>query len=50
MAAAWLHLLEHYDRPLQVNVGVPTAVTIREIAGSIADLFHFEGESRWDTS
>src|SRR4051795_3712674 len=50
MADACLHLLEHYDGPQQVNVGVGHDVTIREIAETIADLVGFEGETEWDTS
>jgi GDP-L-fucose synthase len=50
MADACLHLLEHYDGPRQVNVGVGHDVTIREIAETIADLVGFEGETEWDTS
>jgi GDP-L-fucose synthase len=50
MADACLHLLEHYDGPQQVNVGTGRDSTIKEIAGVIADVVGFEGETRWDTS
>src|SRR4051794_41051496 len=50
MADACLHLLEHYDGPQQVNVGVGHDVTIREIAETIADLVGFQGETTWDRS
>ena len=50
MAAAVLHLLEHYDGPEQVNVGTGTDVTIREIAETIASVVGFEGETDWDTT
>src|SRR3954449_5773334 len=50
LADACLHLLEHYDGPQQVNVGVGHDVTIREIAETIADLVGFDGETAWDTS
>lgn len=50
MAAACLHLLEHYDGPEQVNVGTGSDVTIREIAETIARITGFEGTTRWDTS
>ncbi len=50
MAAACLHLLEHYDAPQQVNVGTGRDVTIAEIAGFVAEAVGFEGETRWDTS
>lgn len=50
MAAACLHLLEHYDGPEQVNVGSGSDVTIREIAATIADVVGFTGATEWDTS
>lgn len=50
MAAAVLHLMEHYDGPAQVNVGTGTDVTIKEIADTIADIVGFDGETVWDTS
>lgn len=50
MAAACLHLMEHYDGPDQVNVGTGSDVTIREIAETIARVTGFAGETEWDTS
>ncbi|AWB85799.1 GDP-L-fucose synthase family protein [Mycetocola zhujimingii] len=50
MAAACLHLLEHYDGPEQVNVGTGTDVTIKEIADTIAKVTGFTGTTEWDTS
>lgn len=50
MAAAVLHLMEHYDGPEQVNVGTGSDVTIKEIAETIASIVEFEGETIWDTS
>jgi GDP-L-fucose synthase len=50
MAAAVLHLMEHYDGPEQVNVGTGTDVTIKEIADTIAGIVGFDGETVWDTS
>lgn len=50
MAAACLHLLEHYDGPQQVNVGTGVDHTIREIADTVARLVGYEGETLWDTS
>ena len=50
MAAACLHLLEHYDGPDQVNVGTGSDVTIKELASIVADAVGFDGETHWDTS
>lgn len=50
MAAACLHLLEHYDGPEQVNVGTGKDTTIKEIAEVIAEVVGFKGETQWDTS
>ena len=50
MAAACLHLLEHYDGPVQVNVGTGSDVTIKEIASIVADAVGFVGATNWDTS
>jgi len=50
MADACLHLLEHYDGPVQVNVGTGEDVTIREIAETVADVVGYDGATTWDTS
>lgn len=50
MAAACLHLMEHYDGPAQVNVGTGVDATIADIAQVVADVVGFEGETHWDTS
>ncbi|MDV8077551.1 GDP-L-fucose synthase [Rhodococcus sp. IEGM 1370] len=50
MAAACIHLLEHYDGPDQVNVGTGEDATIKEIAGIVASAVGFEGETEWDTT
>lgn len=50
MAAACLHLLEHYDGPSQVNVGTGTDVTIKELATMVADAVGYHGEINWDTT
>ncbi len=50
MAAACLHLMEHYDGPDQVNVGTGSDVTIREIAETIARVVGYTGETLWDTT
>jgi GDP-L-fucose synthase len=49
-AEAGLHLLEHYDGPLQVNVGTGTDVTISELAAKVAAAVGFAGTTRWDAS
>ena len=50
MAAACLHLMEHYDGPQQVNVGTGEDVTIKELAGLVAAATGYEGSTAWDTS
>lgn len=50
LADACLHLLEHYDGPLQVNVGTGTDVTISELAAKVAAAVGFTGTTEWDTS
>jgi GDP-L-fucose synthase len=50
MAAACLHLLEHYDGAEQVNVGTGMDVTIKELAETVAVAVGYEGNIEWDTS
>ncbi|MBD1593419.1 GDP-L-fucose synthase [Arthrobacter sp. S1_S22] len=50
MAAACLHLLENYDGPSQVNVGTGEDVTIKELAGIVAETVGYDGEMTWDTT
>lgn len=50
MAAACLHLMEHYDGPSQVNVGTGSDVTIKELASLVAKAVGYHGEIHWDTS
>ncbi|WP_424346466.1 GDP-L-fucose synthase family protein [Kocuria sp. CH-021] len=50
MAEACLHLLEHYDGPEHVNVGTGTDVTIRELAGLVAEAVGYTGSIEWDTT
>ncbi|KQT92367.1 GDP-fucose synthetase [Marmoricola sp. Leaf446] len=50
MAAACLHLMEHYDGPQQVNVGTGSDLQIKEVAQIVADVVGFEGRTDWDTS
>lgn len=50
MAAACLHLLEHYDGPSQINVGTGVDVTIKELACMVADAVGYHGDMSWDTT
>lgn len=50
MAAACLHLLEHYDGPQQVNIGTGKDATIKQIAQIVGDVLGFEGDTMWDSS
>jgi GDP-L-fucose synthase len=44
LAAACLFLLEHYDSPEIINVGVGQDLTIRELAAIVADVVGYRGE------
>ncbi|CAL8896334.1 GDP-L-fucose synthase [Kocuria varians] len=50
LAAACLHLMEHYDGPQQVNVGTGEDVSIKELAGLMADATGYTGVTHWDDS
>jgi len=50
MAAACLHLLEHYDGDQHVNVGTGTDVSIAELASTVAKVVGYDGPVEWDTS
>jgi GDP-L-fucose synthase len=50
LAAACLVLLESYDDPMPVNVGVGEDITIRDLAHLVADVVGYSGEISWDTS
>jgi GDP-L-fucose synthase len=50
LARAVLFLLEVYDDPSPINVGVGADVTIAELAGIVADVAGYSGELEWDTS
>jgi GDP-L-fucose synthase len=45
-----LRAAELYDGPEPVNLGTGEETSIRELAGTIAELTGFTGEIRWDTS
>lgn len=50
LAAACLHLLEHYDEPAPINVGVGKDLPIAELAHLVAEVVGYEGEILWDAS
>ena len=50
LAAASLFLLENYDSPETINVGVGDDVTIRELAEIVADVVGYDGDIVHDTS
>jgi GDP-L-fucose synthase len=50
LAAACLRLLDVYDQPEHVNVGVGEDVTIAELAALIADVVGYQGSIDWDAS
>ena len=43
-------LLERYDDPAPINVGVGDDVTIRELAALVAEVVGFEGDLTYDAS
>lgn len=50
LADACLHLLENYDGPEHVNVGVGADMTIKELADLVASTVGYEGAIEWDAS
>jgi GDP-L-fucose synthase len=50
LADACLHLMEHYDDGVQVNVGTGRDATIKEIAETVAAAVGYRGETVWDAS
>ena len=50
LAVACLRLLDVYDGPEHVNVGVGEDVTIAELAALIAEVVGYQGSIDWDTS
>jgi GDP-L-fucose synthase len=48
LARACLFLLEHYDDPQPINVGVGRDLSIRELAELVADVVGFEGRIEFD--
>ena len=50
LAAACLHLLEHYDDGSPINVGAGVDIEVRELAETIADIVGYRGRLEWDTT
>jgi GDP-L-fucose synthase len=50
LAEACVFLLEHYDSPDTINVGVGQDISIRELAELTASIVGFEGRLDWDDS
>ncbi|MFD7863065.1 GDP-L-fucose synthase family protein [Streptomyces sp. NPDC057682] len=49
LAAACVLLLERYDAEEPVNIGTGEDLTIRELAGTVAEVTGYRGAVRWDT-
>ena len=50
LAEASLFLMENYDGPSQVNIGVGEDLSIKELAEIVAEEIGYEGSTKWDTS
>jgi GDP-L-fucose synthase len=50
LARACLFLLEHYDDPQTINIGVGEDLPIRELAELVARVVGYQGQIRWDTT
>ncbi|WP_100486940.1 GDP-L-fucose synthase family protein [Sporolactobacillus pectinivorans] len=50
LADACIYLMDHYDGPDIVNIGVGKELTIRELAERIKKIIGYTGEIRFDTS
>jgi GDP-L-fucose synthase len=50
LARACLHLLEHYDAPEPINIGVGEDLSIRELATMVAEVVGYTGELEFDTT
>lgn len=50
LARACLHLLERYDDPRTINIGVGEDVTIEQLANMVADTVGYDGRVAWDAS
>ncbi|MEY4175647.1 MAG: GDP-L-fucose synthase, partial [Actinomycetota bacterium] len=50
LADACVHLMEHYEGDMHINVGTGVDLPIRELAEKIRDVVYPEAELRFDTS
>ncbi len=50
LAAACLTIIEQYDEPEPINVGIGDDLSIRELAETIAEVIGYEGEIRFDAT
>jgi GDP-L-fucose synthase len=50
MATASLFLLDRYDEPEHINVGVGEDVSVKELAETVAEVVGYEGELQWDSA
>ena len=50
LAQATLVLLEKYDSPETINIGLGDDMPIKELAETVASVVGFEGEIEWDSS
>jgi GDP-L-fucose synthase len=50
LARACVHLLETYDEPEPINVGVGEDIAIRDLASVVASVVGYDGTVEWDTS
>ena len=45
-----MFLLKHYSEEQFINVGSGTEISIRDLAGLVAEIVGFTGEVEWDTT
>jgi GDP-L-fucose synthase len=50
LARAALFLLDHYDEPGHVNVGVGEDVSVADLASTVAEIVGYDGSITWDTT
>ena len=50
LATACLVLLERYDDPAPINIGVGEDITVKDLAALVASEIGYEGAVTWDTS